>query len=110
MSDPLRDIQAHARAVITKHREVLEDAAQLVAAPGSEVVVIRKPWPVGRWGTVWSVFRRGPDWQATVYLGDRLLTIPLSAIARQPDSIDCARAHIRHSAAWIKLQAGEFLG
>lgn len=110
MNEELRRIEVQARAIKTRHREQLEDAAELVAAPGVPVVVIRRPWPVGRKGVVWAVTRRGTDWYALVYFGDRLRTIPLSAIARHPDSIDCARAQIRHTTAWIKFQSGEFFG
>lgn len=108
MKEHIRKITARAAAVHTRHREALEDAAELVAAPGVEVVVIRKPWPVGRRGVVWAVIRRGTGWYALVYLGERLATMPLSALARSPDAIDCERARIRHQAAWIQFQSGEF--
>ena len=108
MNEEIRRIEAQAQAIKTRHRQQLENAAELVAAPGVPVVVIRRPWPVGREGVVWAVTRRGIDWYALVYFGDRLRTVPLSAIARHADSIDCARAHIQYTTAWIKFQSGEF--
>ena len=105
----LHDIEAHAQAVLTKHRQALEDARELIAAPGDQVVVIRKPWRVGDRGTVMGVWRAGVGWRALVDFGDRMISVPLDAIARNVDAPDCALAQIWHNAAWIKLHGGEFL-
>lgn len=105
----LERIQAQARAIKTKQREDLEDAAQLVAAPGVQVVVIRRPWPVGRRGTVLGVLGASSNAKAVIDFDGQSQTIPLSAIARNDEAIDCARAQIRHTAAWIKFQGSEFL-
>jgi hypothetical protein len=105
----LKQIEAHAQAIKTKHRQELEDAAQLVAAPGFQVVVIRRPWPVGRRGTVMAVLGASSDAKAVIDFDGKSQTIPLSAIARREEVIDCARAQIRHKVAWIKFQGGEFL-
>lgn len=105
----LEQIKAQARAIKTKQREELEDAAQLVAAPGVQVVVIRRPWPAGRRGTVLGVIGASTNAKAVIDFDGKSQTIPLSAIARHEDAPDCARAQIRHTAAWIKFQGGEFL-
>jgi hypothetical protein len=105
----LERIEAQARAIKTKQREDLEDAGQLVAAPGVQVVVIRRPWPVGRRGTVLGVLGASSNAKAVIDFDGQSQTIPLSAIARHDEAIDCARAQIRHTAAWIKFQGSEFL-
>ena len=105
----LQGIQAHAQAVITRHRQALEDTRQLIAAPGERVVVIRKPWRVGDQGTVLGVWRAGVGWRALVDFGDRMISVPLDAIARHAGAPDCATAQIWHTAAWIKFQGSEFL-
>ncbi len=105
----LRNIEAHAQAVITKHRQALEDARELIAAPGKQVVVIRRPWRVGDRGTVMGVWRAGAGWRALVDFGDRTISLPLDAIARNAGAPDCATAQIWHITAWIKLSSGEFL-
>ena len=69
----LNNIEAHARAVMTKHRQALEDT------------------------------------RALVDFGDRMISVPLDAIARHADAPDCATAQIWHTAAWIKFQGSEFL-
>ena len=105
MNSHLERIKAHARAVRTQHREELEDASQLIAAPGVEVVVIRKPWPIGRRGRVMGVLGD----HAAVDFDGKSATIPLSAIARREGGPDCFLAQIWHKTAWIKFHAGSFL-
>ena len=104
----LEQIKAQAKAIKTRQREEVEDAAQLVAAPGVQVVVIRRPWPVGRQGTVLGVLGASSDAKAVIDFDGKSQTIPLSALARSDEAIDCARAQIRHKVALIKFNGSEF--
>lgn len=104
----LERIQAQARAIKTRQREDLEDAAQLLAAPGSQVVVVREPWKVGRRGVVIGIIGNPDRRRAMIDFDGKFAALPLDAIARHTDAIDCARAQIRHTAAWIKFQGSEF--
>ncbi|NBW12770.1 MAG: hypothetical protein EBR82_32570 [Caulobacteraceae bacterium] len=105
MNGHLKQIEANALAVRTKYREELEDARQLLAAPGVQVVAVRRPWAVGQKGRVLGVFEN----QARVDFDGKVLTVPLSAIARAEGLPDCAAASITYKVAWIKMNSGEFL-
>ena len=109
MNHHLKQIEAHAQAVHTRLREDLEDLQALIAGPGVQVVVIRKPWPVGRRGTVLGVWEQGARMAARVDFDGRVMPVPLDALARRLGAPDCATAQIWHKVAWIKLNAGEFL-
>ncbi|MEY4441035.1 MAG: hypothetical protein RL442_35 [Pseudomonadota bacterium] len=105
----IEQIKAHARAIKTKQREELEDAGQLLAAPGYQVVVIRKPWPVGRRGIVIGLIGTSFSPRAVIDFDGTFAALPLDAIARHAGAIDCAKAQIRHNVALIKFRGGEFL-
>ena len=109
MKDHLRRIQEDLRAIKDRQRRALEAAAQLIAAPGVEVEVIRKPWPVGQRGRVWAVYQEGADWFADVTLGGWVKQIPLSALARPGSQVDCATAQIGHKISALKFYGTEFL-
>jgi len=109
VNNHLRRIEAQALAIKTRQRQDLEDAAQLIAAPGIEVEFIREPWPVGQRGIVWAVFKEGADWFADVRFGDRLRAVPLSALATIGSQVDCATAQIRHKVAALKFKGSQFL-
>lgn len=104
MNAHLERIKANVKAIRTAQREELEDTEQLIAAPGVEVVVIRKPWSIGKRGRVMGVLGE----HAAVDFDGKSVTLPLSAIARRPNAADCARAQIWHKVAWIKFHAGSF--
>jgi hypothetical protein len=44
--------QASAKTSSTQIQLAYEDNLNCLARPGDRVVVIRKPWPIGRWDTV----------------------------------------------------------
>lgn len=105
MSKSLQNIKDHTLAVITRQRAEVEEAADLIAAPGVEVVLIRKPWKIGDKGRVIAVFEDS----ARVDFDGKFLTVPLSAMSRKPGGLDCHSAKIHHTVAVIKLTSGEFL-
>lgn len=109
MNQHLEKIQAHATAVHTQQRERLEELSELIAAPGVRVVVIRSPWTVGLVGTVLGVWSQGPRLAARVDFDGRVMSVPLDALARRHGAPDCATAQIWHTAAFVRLQSGEFL-
>lgn len=109
MNQHLEKIQAHATAVQTQQRERLEELSELIAAPGVRVVVIRRPWTVGLVGTVLGVWSQGPRLAARVDFDGRVMSVPLDALARRHGAPDCATAQIWHTAAFVRLQSGEFL-
>lgn len=109
MNEQIKQIQAHANAVRTSQRERLEELQELIAAPGVRVVVIRKPWTVGLVGTVLGVWSQGARLAARVDFDGRVMSVPLEALARRLGAPDCATAQIWHTAAFVRLQSGEFL-
>lgn len=109
MNEHIRQIQAHATAVQTDQRERMEELRELIAAPGVRVVAIRSPWPVGQVGTVLGVWAQGARMAARVDFNGRVMSVPLDALARRLGAPDCATAQIWHTAAFVRLQSGEFL-
>lgn len=109
MNEHIKQIQAHAVAVQTGQRERLEELRELIALPGVRVVVIRRPWTVGLVGTVLGVWSQGPRLVARVDFDGRVMSVPLDALARRHGAPDCATAQIWHTAAFVRLQSGEFL-
>lgn len=109
MNEHIKQIQAHATAVHTGQRERLEELRELIALPGVRVVVIRAPWTVGKVGTVLGVWSQGPRLAARVDFDGQVTSVPLDALARRLGAPDCATAQIWHTAAFVRLQSGEFL-
>jgi len=109
MNEQIKQIQAHANAVRTSQRERLEELQELIAAPGVRVVVIRKPWTVGLVGTVLGVWSQGARLAARVDFDGQVMSVPIEALARRLGAPDCATAQIWHTAAFVRLQSGEFL-
>ena len=81
-----------------------EDNLNYLARPGNQVVVIRKPWPIGRWGTVIAFREFNPCYfRVEVEIEGKLLQIPASALARQVGAPDCEKAELKYIYLLMKI-------
>jgi hypothetical protein len=100
---------AEALALHTRHREAYEDTFDYLARPGRTVIVIKKPWPIGRSGKVFE-FSEPTDgyFRVGVEMDGKRVYIPAYALARWLGAPDCEKAELRHFYFLMKLNAGGF--
>ena len=89
--------KASAKTSSDEIQQAFEDNLDYLARPGDQVVVIRKPWPIGHWGTVVAFREFNPCYfRVEVEIEGKLLQIPASALARQVGSPDCEKAELKY--------------
>ena len=85
-------------------RQAFEDNLDCLARPGAQVVVIRKPWPVGRWGTVISFQEFNPCYfRVEVELEGRRIHVPASALSTWVGGPDCEKAELQNIYLLMKI-------
>ena len=109
----IADATAHALAVRTRHRGLVEDAERHIPRPGDRVTVTRWPYPVGMEGTVVGLIggpERGTQYRVLFTANNGIeRNMPASALSRTGSPKDCETGLIHHCAALIRLNAGSFL-
>jgi len=96
--------RASAKTSSDEIQQAYEDNFDFLARPGDQVVVIRKPWPVGRWGTVISFQEFNPCYfRVEVEIEGKLVHIPANALARQVGAPDCEKAELKYIYLLMKI-------
>jgi hypothetical protein len=96
--------KASAKTSSDEIRQAFEDNLDCLARPGTQVVVIRKPWPVGRWGTVLSFNEFNPCYfRVEVELDGRRIHVPASALSRWVGCPDCEKAELQNIYLLMKI-------
>ncbi|MEI6384358.1 MAG: hypothetical protein WCO80_11980 [Betaproteobacteria bacterium] len=85
-------------------QQAYEDNLDCLARPGDQVVVIRKPWPIGRWGRVIAFREFNPCYfRVEVELEGKLIQVPASALARWVGAPDCEKAEFQNIYLLMKI-------
>ena len=96
--------KASAKTASDEIQQAYEDNLECLARPGTQVVVIRKPWPIGRWGTVVAFREFSPCYfRVEVDLEGKLIQIPASALARWVGAPDCEKAELQNIYLMMKI-------
>ncbi len=81
-----------------------EDILDCLARPGDQVVVIQKPWHIGRWGTVIAFRELSPCYfRVEVEIEGKHLHIPAHALARRVGAPDCEKAELQYIYLLMKI-------
>ncbi len=96
--------KASAKTSSAEIQQAYEDNLDCLARPGEQVVVIRKPWPVGRWGTVIAFREFNPCYfRVEVEIEGKRLQIPANALARWVGAPDCEKAELQYIYLLMKI-------
>jgi hypothetical protein len=96
--------KASAQTSSDEIQQAFEDNLNYLARPGSQVVVIRKPWPIGHWGKVIGFREFNPCYfRVEVEIEGKLVQIPASALARQVGAPDCEKAELKYIYLLMKI-------
>jgi hypothetical protein len=81
-----------------------EDNLDCLARPGDYVVVIKKPWPVGRRAKVIAFREFNPCYfRVEIELDGKHLQVPASALARWIGAPDCEKAELQNIYLLMKI-------
>jgi hypothetical protein len=96
--------KASARSSSNEIQQAYEDNLDCLARPGDQVVVIRKPWPIGHWGKVIAFREFNPCYfRVEVEIDGKRLQIPAHALARRVGAQDCEKAELQYIYLLMKI-------
>jgi len=96
--------KASAKTSSDEIQQAYEVNVSCLARPGAEVLVIRKPWPMGRWGKVVSFREFNPCYfRVEVELDGKLIHMPASALTRWVGAPDCEKAELQNIYLLMKI-------
>ena len=96
--------KASAKTSTVQIQQAFEENLDCLARPGDRVVVIRKPWHIGRWGTVIAFHELDPCYfRVEVDIEGKRIHIPASALARWVGAPDCEKAELQHIYLLMKI-------
>ena len=96
--------RASAKTSNDEIHQAYEDNLHCLARPGDEVVVIRKPWPVGQWGKVISFTEFNPCYfRVEVAFQGKKIHVPASALSRWVGAPDCEKAELQNIYLLMKI-------
>jgi hypothetical protein len=96
--------KASAKTSSIEIQQAYEDNLDCLARPGEQVVVIRKPWPIGRWGTVIAFREHNPCYfRVEVEIEGKHLHIPAHSLARWVGAPDCEKAELQYIYLLMKI-------
>jgi hypothetical protein len=92
------------KAVSDNPMEFANDNLNYLARPGDQVVVIRKPWPIGHWGKVVAFREFNPCYfRIELELQGKIIFVPASALARWVGAPDCEKAELQNIYLLMKI-------
>ena len=96
--------KASARTSSNEIQQAYEDNLDCLARPGEQVVVIRKSWPIGRWGKVISFTEHNPCYfRVEVEIDGKRVHIPAHSLARWVGAPDCEKAELQYIYLLMKI-------
>jgi len=96
--------KSSAKTSSTEIQQAYENNIDCLARPGHQVVVIRKPWPIGHWGTVIAFREFNPCYfRVEVEIDGKHLQIPAHALARRVGAPDCEKAELQYIYLLMKI-------
>jgi hypothetical protein len=96
--------KANAKTSSVEIQQAYEDNLDCLARPGEQVVVIRKPWPIGRWGKVIAFHEHNPCYfRVEVEIEGKRLQIPAHSLARWVGAPDCEKAELQYIYLLMKI-------
>ena len=96
--------KASAKTSSDEIQQAYEDNLDCLARPGDQVVVIRKPWPIGHWGKVIAFREFSPCYfRVEVEIDGKHIQIPAHALARRVGAPDCEKAELQYIYLLMKI-------
>jgi len=96
--------KASAKTASAEIQQAYQDNLDFLARPGTQVVVIRKPWPIGHWGTVIAFREFSPCYfRIEVAIDGKHIQIPAHALAREVGAPDCEKAELKYIYLLMKI-------
>jgi len=96
--------RASAKTSSDEIHQAYEDNLDCLARPGDQVMVIRKPWPIGHWGKVISFQEFNPCYfRVEVEIDGKIIFVPASALARWTGAPDCEKAELQNIYLLMKI-------
>lgn len=96
--------KASAKTSSIEIQQAYEDNLDCLARPGDQVVVIRKPWPIGHLGKVISFHELNPCYfRVEVEIDGKHIHMPASALARWVGAPDCEKAELQNIYLLMKI-------
>ncbi len=96
--------KASAKTSNAEIQQAYENNLDCLARPGQQVVVIGKPWPIGRWGKVIAFHEFSPCYfRVEVEIDGERFQIPAHALARRLGSPDCEKAELQYIYLLMKI-------
>ena len=96
--------KASAKTSSDEIQQAYEDNLDCLARPGDQVVVMRKPWPIGHWGKVIAFREFSPCYfRVEVDIDGKHLQIPAHALARRVGAVDCEKAELQYIYLLMKI-------
>jgi hypothetical protein len=95
---------ASAKTSSDEIQQAYEDNLDCLARPGDQVVVIKKPWPVGRLGKVISFEEHSPCYfRVEVEMDGKHIQMPAHALSRWLGAPDCEKAELQNIYLLMKI-------
>jgi hypothetical protein len=96
--------RASAKTSSDEIQQAYEDNLDCLARPGTQVVVLKKPWPIGHWGTVIAFREFNPCYfRVEVEIDGKRIQVPASALARWVGAPDCEKAELQNIYLLMKI-------
>jgi hypothetical protein len=96
--------KANAQTSSDEIQQAYEDNLDCLARPGTQVVVIKKPWHIGRWGKVIAFREFNPCYfRVEVEFDGKIVQIPAQALARWIGAPDCEKAELQNIYLLMKI-------
>ena len=96
--------KASAKTSSAEIQQAYVDNLDCLARPGDQVVVIKKPWPTGRWGKVIAFREFNPCYfRVEIEIDGKQIQIPAHAIARWVGAPDCEKAELQNIYFLMKI-------
>jgi hypothetical protein len=96
--------KASAKTSSIEIQQAYEDNLDCLARPGDQVLVIKKPWPIGKLGKVIAFHEFNPCYfRVEVEIDGKHFQIPASALARWVGAPDCEKAELQNIYLLMKI-------
>lgn len=96
--------KASVRTSGTEIQQAYEDNLDYLARPGTQVIVTKKPWPIGRRARVIAFREFDPCYfRVEVEIDGKHMHIPAHALARRIGGPDCEKAELQYIYLLMKI-------
>ena len=95
---------ASAKTSSNEIQDAYENNLKCLARPGDHVIVMKKPWPIGRWAKVIAFREFNPCYfRVEVELEGKHMQLPAHALSRWVGGPDCEKAELKNIYLLMKI-------